>query len=127
MIIGRFAENPTTGLLIGHIRTLFFKSDKVVFEPIADDGDKPSAKTTEKIGGKSPSHRIYTADEVELGAAWRKAGKSDGAIYYDVTLDDPTFATPVHARLVQSKQKGTGLILLWERQSPRTSAERKVA
>jgi uncharacterized protein (DUF736 family) len=127
MIIGRFAENPATGLLIGHIRTLFFKSDKVVFEPIAEDGGKRSAKTTEKIGGKPPSHRIYTADEVELGAAWRMAGKTDGAIYYDVTLDDPTFATPVRARLVQSKQKGTGLILIWDRQSKSATTERKVA
>jgi uncharacterized protein (DUF736 family) len=115
MIIGRFAENPASGLLIGHIRTLFFKSDKVVFEPIADGA------------ANAPSHRVYTADEVELGAAWRKEGKADGTVYYDVTLDDPTFAAPIHARLVRAKKKGTGLIMLWERQSRRQSSEPKAA
>lgn len=115
MIIGRFAENPASGLLVGHIRTLFFKSDKVVFEPVADGV------------ANAPSHRIYTADEVELGAAWRKAGKEEGVVYYDVILDDPTFAAPIHARLSHAKKKGTGLILIWERQSRKPSLDAKAA
>lgn len=111
MIIGRFAENPVSGILLGHIRTLFFKSDKVVFEPVVDGG------------AKSPSHRIFTGDEVELGAAWRCTGKEDGAVYYDVKLDDPTFAAPIYARLVRSKTKGTGLMLIWERQGQKAKPE----
>jgi hypothetical protein len=35
MILGRFAEISTSGRFIGHVRTLFFRSDKVVFEPTA--------------------------------------------------------------------------------------------
>lgn len=113
MIIGRFAENPASGLLIGHIRTLFFKSDKVVFEPIVDGGEK------------SPSHRVYTADEVELGAAWRRQAKDDGSTYYDVKLDDPTFSAPIYARLVKAKQKGTGLMMIWDRQPRKAPAALK--
>lgn len=111
MIIGRFAENPASGLLIGHIRTLFFKSDKVVFEPVASENER------------APSHRVYTADEVELGAAWRKTGKQEGSTYYDVRLDDPTFAAPIYARLVKAKKEGTGLVMIWERSTATRSAE----
>lgn len=115
MIIGRFAENPSSGLLVGHIRTLFFQSDKVVMEPLTEGGDK------------TPTHRIFTGDEVELGAAWRKHAKEDGANYYDVVLDDPTFAAPVYARLVPARKKGTGFILIWERQNRKPVATAQAA
>ncbi len=105
MIIGSFARNPTSGVFIGHIRTLFFKSDKVVFEPVAG------------ASGKSPSHRVYTADEVELGAAWSKTD-AQGDTHYDVTLDDPTFAAPIYARLEQGRDTH---ILIWNR------AKKKIA
>ena len=111
MIIGRFAQNPASGVFIGHIRTLFFKSDKVVFEPIA--------AATER----APSHRVFTADEVELGAAWTKQSKAGGAIHYEVTLDDPTFAQPIYARLEKAKGKGkAGFILFWNRAPKKKSA-----
>ena len=103
MILGRFIETPD-GCLIGHIRTVFLRSDKVVFEPI-------SATTNAKM----PAFRIYTADEIELGAAWRKATK-DGLVYFDVVLDDPTFAQPVQCRLSPMRDK-PGFILIWERSS----------
>lgn len=114
MIIGRFAESPVSGVLIGHIRTLFFKSDKVVFEPVASKS------------AKAPSHRLYTGDEVELGAAWRKVSPA-GAVHYEVTLDDPTFAGPVYARLEQDdpdrKSKGNRwFILIWNRAPRKKSA-----
>ncbi len=102
MIIGRFNET-SEGTHIGHIRTMFFKSDKVVFEPTED------AKSE-----KTPAFRVFTADEIELGAAWRKAGKESGSVYYDVKLDDPTFSKPIWCRLVQAK-KGDGFLLVWER------------
>ncbi len=113
MILGRFAENPASGVFVGHIRTLFFKSDKVVFEPIEGANDK------------SPSHRVYSADEVELGAAWRKTAKETGVIYYDVTLDDPTFAGPIYARLVgpkSARKDQLGYMLIWERGSKKKIA-----
>jgi uncharacterized protein (DUF736 family) len=101
MIIGRFTE-ANDGQLVGHIRTLFFRSDKVVFEP------------TRSANAKAPSFRIYSGDEIELGAAWSNAAKETGQIYYDVTLDDPTFAGPVRCRLAQAKS-GDGYVLVWER------------
>ncbi len=107
MIIGRFAENPMSGVLIGHIRSLFFKSDKVVFEPVAD----PSPNR--------PSHRIYTADEVELGAAWRREAHTSGQMYYSVTLDDPTFAAAIRANLVRAKEGG--YMLVWDRQAQKAA------
>ena len=65
-IIGRFVEQ-SDGALIGHIRTMFFKSDKVLFEPA-----EPSPNA------KAPAFRVYTADEIELGAAWRREAKETG-------------------------------------------------
>lgn len=110
MIIGRFSESAD-GTHIGHIRTMLFKSDKVVFEPIADAASP-----------KAPAYRVYTGDEIELGAAWRMAGKESGAVYYDVELDDPTFAKPIFCRLVQPKQ-GAGFLLVWERTRRRTKTD----
>jgi uncharacterized protein (DUF736 family) len=108
MILGRFAQNPLSDVFIGHIRTLFYKSDKVSFEPLASDNPK------------APSHRIYTGDEIELGAAWTRTNKTDGSVYYDVKLDDPTFAAPVFARLVPAKD-GKGYMMIWERGDTRKS------
>lgn len=109
MIIGRFTEG-NDGTLIGHIRTMFFKSDKVVFEP-----------NVETKSAKAPAYRVYTADEIELGASWRKAGKESGLVYYDVKLDDPTFAKPIWCRLVQAR-RGDSHLLVWERTTTKTIA-----
>jgi uncharacterized protein (DUF736 family) len=109
MIIGRFSES-NDGTLVGHIRSMFFKSDKVVFEPSV------AAKAA-----NSPAFRVYTADEIELGAAWRKAIKETGLAFFDVKLDDPTFAQPIRCRLVHAK-RGDGYLLVWER-----TKERKIA
>lgn len=108
-IIGRFAEQRD-GTLIGHIRTMFFKSDKVVFEP-----------AEQMKGEKAPAFRIFTGDEIELGAAWRKASKETGSVYYDVKLDDPTFSAPVWCRLAQAKNDN-GFVLVWERTKTRKTA-----
>jgi uncharacterized protein (DUF736 family) len=110
MILGRFTETPD-GCYIGHIRTVFFRSDKVVFEPLPAGGN-----------AKAPAFRIYTADEIELGAAWRKAN-ADGHVFYDVTLDDPTFAQPVYCRLTQIKDR-PGFILIWERTARSKAAQK---
>lgn len=102
MIVGRFTEDAG-GTLIGHIRTMFFTSDKVVFEP-----------TVAAKAPNAPAFRICTADAIELGAAWRKASKETGAIHYDVRLDDPTFTKPVWCRLVRAKSSDD-FLLVWER------------
>lgn len=107
-IVGRFSERED-GALIGHIRTMFFKSDKVVFEP------------SELTGAKAPTFRVFTGDEIEIGAAWKRAAKETGTVYFDVKLDDPTFAAPVWARLTQPKQ-GHGYLLIWERTKTRKTA-----
>ena len=107
-MIGHFSERED-GALIGHIRTMFFKSDKVVFEP------------SQLTGEKAPTFRVYTGDEIEIGAAWQRAAKETGSIYYDVKLDDPTFAQPVWARLAQAKN-GKGYLLVWERTTKRKTA-----
>ncbi|MFZ4604239.1 MAG: DUF736 domain-containing protein [Caulobacterales bacterium] len=107
-IVGRFCERED-GALIGHIRTMFFKSDKVVFEP------------SELTGAKAPTFRVFTGDEIELGAAWRRASKETGSVYYDVKLDDPTFAQPIWCRLAQAKN-GAGYMLVWERTTTKTKA-----
>lgn len=104
MIIGRFHEH-TDGTYIGTLRSLLLRADKILFEPIAEDARVD----------RRPDFRIYTSDEIEIGAAWTRVSK-EGAIYHDVILDDPSFAQPVQARLVQAK-KGTGFILIWERRT----------
>ena len=117
MILGRFIETPD-GCYIGHIRTVFLRSDKVVFEPIP-----------ETTNAKMPAFRIFTADEIELGAAWRRV--NDDLVTYDVTLDDPTFAQPVHCRLTPARAT-PGFILIWDRgqrkqQTPLRAAEKAKA
>ena len=104
MIIGRFHEHAD-GTYIGTLRSLFLRADKILFEPIAPDAQ----------AARGPDFRIYTSDEIEIGAAWSRMSK-DGALYLDVTLDDPSFAQPVQTRLVQAR-KGTGFILIWERKA----------
>jgi uncharacterized protein (DUF736 family) len=101
MILGRFKESAD-GCFVGNIRTMFFKSDKVVFEPIP-----PSSNP------KAPAFRVYTGDEIELGAAWRKANK-DGVVFYEVTLDDPTFANAVYC-VLHAARESDGYVMLWDR------------
>jgi uncharacterized protein (DUF736 family) len=101
MILGRFKESAD-GCFVGHIRTMFFKSDKIVFEPIPHS-----------INPRAPAFRVYTGDEIELGAAWRKTN-ADGAVFYEVALDDPTFANTVFC-VLRTARDGDGYVMFWER------------
>ena len=83
----------------GEIRTLSL-SILADFEPLA------------KKGEKSPDYRV-TAEGSELGAAWKKTSQ-DGTEYLSVSLDDPTFASPIHCRLVKTGTEVTHT-LTWER------------
>jgi uncharacterized protein (DUF736 family) len=48
---------------------------------------------------------------VEFGAAWKKTSRSKRD-YLSVTLDDPSFAAPVYANLIDSDG---GFSLVWSR------------
>jgi uncharacterized protein (DUF736 family) len=81
----------------GTLRTLAF-SVKVKIIPI----DK---------AGNGPDYRVF-AGAVEIGAAWKRQSKAEKD-YLSVRLDDPSFAAPVNARLVDAGD-GTAS-LYWSR------------
>lgn len=62
---------------------------------------------------KSPDYRIL-AGEIEFGAAWKKIAQS-GREYLSVRLDDPSFAAPIFANLIEGEDKSHTLI--WSRRS----------
>lgn len=53
----------------------------------------------EKENEKAPDYRIF-AGQTELGAAWKKTSGA-GREYLSVKLDDPSFAAPIYASLVE--------------------------
>lgn len=69
----------------------------------------PSTKDTDK----SPDFRIL-AGATEFGAAWRKTAQT-GREYLSVRLDDPSFAAPIFANLIEGEDKSHSLI--WSRRS----------
>jgi uncharacterized protein (DUF736 family) len=101
--IGAFTRNED-GSFTGAIRTLNINV-AATFEPV----DKPS--------GRSPHYRITAHGPgfsgVELGAGWRKTGKTSGADFVSVKLDDPAFPAPVYASLVEGEAGEHRLI--WSR------------
>ena len=65
----------------------------------------------------APSHRVFIG-QAEIGAAWTKRSK-EGRDYLGLKLDDPSFAAPVFANLVESED-GESYRLIWSRPSGRT-------
>ncbi len=69
----------------------------------------------EKESDKAPDYRIL-AGTVEFGAAWKKtaqnASKKD---FLSVKLDDPSFAMPIYANLIESEDGNHQLI--WSRRN----------
>jgi hypothetical protein len=96
--IGAFTLREN-GSYTGAIETLAIKVKAVEFRPV---DDKPS--------DKSPDFRAY-AGKVELGAAWKKMSR-DEKPYLSVKLDDPSFAAPINAALVDIDGVQT---LVWSR------------
>ena len=88
------------GFLQGTIKTMAFNA-KISMEPV--NSDRQGA----------PAYRLY-AGEVELGAAWAKTAKGSGRAYYQVRLDDPSFAGPIFANLIPNDETG-GFALIWSR------------
>jgi uncharacterized protein (DUF736 family) len=68
---------------------------------------------SDKDSDKSPDFRIL-AGEVEIGAAWKKTAQN-GREYFSVRLDDPSFAAPIFANLIEGEDKNHSLI--WSRRS----------
>ncbi len=104
--IGTFTTDRD-GFLKGQIRTLNLDAS-VSMEPV----------TSDKEG--APAYRLFAGD-VELGAAWAKTAKESGRHYHQVRLDDPSFAAPVFANLIEDVEAGN-FTLIWNR--PKRPAER---
>lgn len=62
---------------------------------------------------KAPDYRVLVGD-LECGAAWRPTDETTGALL-NLKLDDPTWTTPVHARLMAGE--ADALSLVWIRRS----------
>ncbi len=101
--IGTFRRNDD-GSFVGVVRTLTFDT-QVRFIPTRSGGDK------------APDLRAYVGSGElgagECGAAWQRTAKDSGREFFSVKLDDPSFAAPGHASLVESN--GGGWSLLWSR------------
>lgn len=101
--IGTFTRQQSGGYT-GSIRTLSFNA-KVSIQP-------DEAKT--KPG--QPDFRVYSG-KVELGAAWKKTSEA-GRDYLSVALDDPSFAQPLNAALIEAEEPDA-YHLVWSRPRPR--------
>jgi len=66
---------------------------------------------TKGSNDKAPDF-IISIDGIEVGAAWNKVS-AKGETYISVSLDDPSFASPIYAIITHNHQ-GTPL-LVWER------------
>jgi uncharacterized protein (DUF736 family) len=102
-IIGHFTKQENGGYT-GSIETLTL-STRATLEPVAKRGDK------------SPDYRI-TFGLSDIGAAWRRS-RNDGE-HLSVQLGDPSFAAPIHCRLVKSSIED-GFSLIWERERKRSN------
>ena len=73
------------------------------------------APDTEKAKDSAPDFRVY-AGPAEIGAAWKKVAETTGREYLSVKLDDPSFAQPIYASLVETED-GKGYALIWSRRN----------
>jgi uncharacterized protein (DUF736 family) len=99
-IIGTFTRTAD-GKLSGSLKTLTLNS-KLQFAP-----------ETNKNSDSAPDYRIFLGT-LEVGAAWQKTAKESGRDYWSVRLDDPAFAAPLFASLVETDDEKT-FNLLWSR------------
>ncbi len=101
--IGTFTR--TGDAFTGEIVTLSVQAKTVRIVP-ADKWPSDSA----------PSHRVLVGP-AEIGAGWTKTSQG-GRDYLALKLDDPSFAAPVFANLVEG-ETGTTHRLIWSRQTGR--------
>jgi len=67
---------------------------------------------TEQSHENAPSHRVFVG-RAEIGVAWSKTS-SQGRDYLAVKLDDPSFAAPIYANLIED-EGGKSNSLIWSR------------
>jgi uncharacterized protein (DUF736 family) len=99
-IIGTFTRGAD-GTLSGSLKTLTLGS-KLQFAPEAS-----------RSHDSAPDYRIFLGT-IEVGAAWKKTAKESGRDYWSVKLDDPAFAAPLYASLVETDHNNV-FHLLWSR------------
>ena len=95
--IGTFTQHED-GSISGAIKTLTLNVKAAQFRP------------AEKENDKAPDFRIF-AGQTEFGAAWKKVSRENRE-YLSVKLDDPSFAAPIYASLVDAD---VGYSLSWSR------------
>ena len=95
--IGTFTQHED-GSISGAIKTLTLNVKTAQFRPAEKDNDK------------APDFRIF-AGQTEFGAAWKKTSRENRE-YLSVKLDDPSFAAPIYASLVDADE---GYSLIWSR------------
>jgi uncharacterized protein (DUF736 family) len=66
-----------------------------------------------KNGDNAPDYRVL-AGSMEIGAAWKRQSAADKP-YVSVKLDDPSFAAPINARLIDSDSGPA--VLHWTRRT----------
>ena len=96
--IGTFTKNGDG--YNGTVQTLTFNV-KVRLTPVPKEAES------------SPDYRI-NAGPLEIGAGWKRQSAANKA-YISVKIDDPSFANPVHARLIDN-ENGTAS-LYWSRRN----------
>jgi uncharacterized protein (DUF736 family) len=101
-IIGTFTRGAD-GKFSGNLRTLTLTA-KLQF-----------AAEANKSKDNAPDYRVYLGT-VEVGAAWKRTAKESGRDYWSVKLDDPAFAAPLYASLVEAED-GKVFNLLWSRRN----------
>ena len=81
----------------GTIQTIGLKA-KVAITPV------------EKRGDTAPDFRVFVG-KVEIGAGWARTSKG-GREFVSVKLDDPSFAAPIYANLIEREGQHE---LIWSR------------
>ena len=96
--IGTFTQ-AGNGSFSGTIKTLTLNA-KATLRPIDKESDK------------APNFRVVVGT-IECGAGWKKTSR-ENRDYISVKLDDPTFAAPIYATLVETETPGE-YALIWSR------------
>ena len=102
--IGTFTKTKTG--FSGSVRTLALDVELTIRTAEKSDADN------------APDHRIFAANDLEVGAAWNRSGEKAGD-YLSIRIDDPTFTQPLHAALFQSEADSKVWNLMWNRPSKR--------
>lgn len=107
MIIGKMSGNVLKGFS-GAIKTLTFDARISVVQAPNSDNEK------------APAWRILIgdpADGAEIGGGWDRLGSRGH--YIALQIDDPNFAAPLRANMIQLDDDTQRYAILWSRPEPR--------